>query len=303
MSKAFDKVNHFGLYIKFIKCNIPVDLLHLLINWYDKCSALVRWNGALSRCVELLCGVRQGGVLSPVLFALYVDNIIVRLRSAKLGCSISNIYIGCVMYADDLLLLSASVSILQSMINICADEISYLDMRFNVSKSAVIRVGKRFKQPCLALTCDNEYLTVTGSVKYLGIHIVSGFQFTIDINKLKSRFYAALNSLFSKYGSYMNEMVTLQLINAFCRPLLLYGCDCVMLRKAHIASLTHSWNRIYWTLFKVNNDECITDIQLFTNHLSIADDIAKRRLKFIHRASVSSNSIMHFLSKVYLTCL
>jgi hypothetical protein len=297
MSKAFDKVNHFALYTKLIKCNIPLDLLHLLINWYDKCSALVRWNGALSRCVELLCGVRQGGVLSPILFALYVDNIIVRLRYANLGCSIHNVYIGCVMYADDLLLLSASVSTLQRMINICADEISYLDMRFNVSKSAVIRVGKRFKQRCSSLTCDSESLAVTDSVKYLGIHIVSGSQFTIDINKLKSRFYAALNSLLSKCGNYMNEMVTLQLINAFCRPLLLYGCDCVTLRKAHIASLTHSWNRIYWTLFKINNDECISDIQLFTSHLSITEDIAKRRLKFIYRVSVSSNSIMHFLSK------
>jgi len=41
------------------------------------------------------------------------------------------------MYADDLLLLSASISTLQSMINMCADEMSYLDMHFNVSKSAV----------------------------------------------------------------------------------------------------------------------------------------------------------------------
>jgi len=76
MSKAFDKVNHFGLYTKSIKCNIPVNLLHLLINSYEKCFALVHWNGALSSCVELLCGVRQGGVLSPVHLALYVDKIL-----------------------------------------------------------------------------------------------------------------------------------------------------------------------------------------------------------------------------------
>ena len=144
------------------------------------------------------------------------------------------------MYADDLLLLSASVSTLQSMINICSNEVSYLDMRFNVSKSAVIRVGERFKQSCSLLICDSESLTFADTVEYLGIHIVSDFQFTIDINKLKSRFYVALNSLLSKCGSCMNEMVTLQLINTFCRPLLLYGCDCVTLRKAHIASLTHS---------------------------------------------------------------
>ena len=64
------------------------------------------------------------------------------------------------MYADDLLLLSASISTLQSMINMCADEMSYLDMNFNVSKSAVIRVGKRFKQPCSSLTCDSENLSL-----------------------------------------------------------------------------------------------------------------------------------------------
>ena len=169
----------------------------------------------------------------------------------------------------------------------------------NVSKSAVIRVGERFKQSCSSLTCDSESLTFADYVKYLDIHIVSDFQFTIAINKLKSRFYAALNSLLSKCGSYMNEMVTLQLINAFCRPLLLYGCDCVTLRKAHIASPTHSWNRIYWKMFKVINVECITDIQLFTYHLSISNDIAKRRLRFIYRANVSSNSIMYFLSNLF----
>jgi len=68
---------------------------------------------------------------------------------------------------------------------ICSDEISYLNMRFNVSKSAVIRVGKRFKQPCALFTCDSEFLTVTDTINYLGIHIVSDSQFTIDIKSIE----------------------------------------------------------------------------------------------------------------------
>jgi len=91
-------------------------------------------------------------------------------------------------------------------------------------------------------------------------------------------------------------MVTLQLINAFYRPLLLYGCDCVTLRQAHIASITHSWSRVYWKIFKVSNVECITDFQFFTDHLFIPDDIAERRSRFIYRAKVSSNSIMYLLA-------
>jgi len=110
MSKAFDKVNHYGLYLKLMKRNIPQRFLMVLINWYSKCYAAVRWNGVFSRVFDISCGVRQGGVLSPILFAVYVDDIIVNLRESRMGCSINGLYIGCVMYADDLLILSASLT-------------------------------------------------------------------------------------------------------------------------------------------------------------------------------------------------
>ena len=73
VSKAFDKVNHYGLYLKLIKRGIPLMLLNVIINWYGKCSAVVRWESCYSRCFPVTCGVRQGGVLSPFLFAIYVD--------------------------------------------------------------------------------------------------------------------------------------------------------------------------------------------------------------------------------------
>ena len=95
--------------------------------------AFVRWNGAFSGCFEQLYGVRQGGVLSSVLFTLYVDDLIVRLRSARLGCSINNMFVGCVMYADDLVLLTCSICTLQAMISLCSEEIDHLDMKFNVA--------------------------------------------------------------------------------------------------------------------------------------------------------------------------
>jgi hypothetical protein len=113
MSKAFDKVNHYGLYLKLMKRNIPPVLFRLLINWYSKSCGVVRWDNVFSRCFSMRCGVRQGGVLSPVLFAVYVNDVIVKLSDSKLGCAVGDLYVGCIMYADDLVQISASLSVLQ----------------------------------------------------------------------------------------------------------------------------------------------------------------------------------------------
>ena len=91
-----------------------------------------------SGTIQLMCGVRQGGVLSPVLFAVYyVNDIIVALSESGAGCYCDNMFVGCVMYPDDLLLLSASLCDLQLMISICCEELDELDMRLNLKKSHI----------------------------------------------------------------------------------------------------------------------------------------------------------------------
>jgi len=76
------------------------------------------WCVSIDLCFssKLMCGVRQGGVLSPVLFAVYVNDIIVALSESGAGCYYDNMSVGCVMYADDLLLLSASLCDLQHLL-------------------------------------------------------------------------------------------------------------------------------------------------------------------------------------------
>ena len=62
----------------------------------------------MSHIFSLTVGVRQGGVLSPLLFNIYVDSFLQRLQSTGLGCRIGLCYISCVMYADDLTLFASS---------------------------------------------------------------------------------------------------------------------------------------------------------------------------------------------------
>ena len=65
--------------------------------------------GGITGSYRLCGGVRQGGVLSPVLFVIYVIDIIISLRQQGLGCCIGDKFLGCLMYADVLVLLSSSL--------------------------------------------------------------------------------------------------------------------------------------------------------------------------------------------------
>ena len=81
----------------------------------------VRWNTCLSDISEMLNGVKQGAVLSPVLFTDYIDKLLTRLRESGVGCHIDGVFASAFGYADDIVLLAPSLDALRYMIGICED--------------------------------------------------------------------------------------------------------------------------------------------------------------------------------------
>ena len=101
-----------------LDASIPPVVVRLLINMYSMQTADVRWKGQYSREFRISNGVRQGAVLSPILFCFYMNDLFDLLRKSKSGCQIGDLYAGVFGYADDLLLISPSRSGLQEMLKI-----------------------------------------------------------------------------------------------------------------------------------------------------------------------------------------
>ena len=81
-------------------------MVRVLIFSYEQQVAWVKWGDVKSRQFGVKNGTRQGAVLSPPCFAVYLDDLLKELRRLGLGCYISGVWMGATCYADDLLLLS-----------------------------------------------------------------------------------------------------------------------------------------------------------------------------------------------------
>ena len=96
----------------------------------------------MSDFIQIKFGVRQGSVLSPQLFAVYLNDIVSQSPVSQ-RCFV-------VLYADDILIMALSVCNLQQLVNACQVELDLLDMQVNFRKSSCTRIGPR-----CSVKCDN----------------------------------------------------------------------------------------------------------------------------------------------------
>ena len=98
---------------------------------YTNQSCYVTWSNNCSETFNITNGVKQGGVISPLLFSIYIDNLFLELRTSGLGCHVGLTYAGAFGYADDIALIASSIYSLEKMI------ITHC-ITFNPSKSKVM---------------------------------------------------------------------------------------------------------------------------------------------------------------------
>jgi Reverse transcriptase (RNA-dependent DNA polymerase) len=174
ISKAFDKVNHNALFIKLMKRRIPIALLNMLVNWLDQCSTCIKSNGMgyFPEFFKLDFGVRQGSVLSPYLFAVYLDDIIDNRYNGN-SCFV-------ILYADDIILITHPVSLLLDLLLTCEIELSWLDMCITaVTKSCCLRIGQRCNVICSSIV-SSTILLYGLEAAYLRISEVRSLDFVVN---------------------------------------------------------------------------------------------------------------------------
>jgi len=103
-SKAFDKVNFYKLFNILVKRGVCPLVIRFLLGSYLNQQLCVKWKNSFSESFKVSNGVKQGGILSPILFTIYMDELLSRLSKSGYGCTICDVLVGALCYADDVVL-------------------------------------------------------------------------------------------------------------------------------------------------------------------------------------------------------
>jgi len=103
------------------------------------------------------------------------------------------------MYADDLILMSISLMHMQALVDICKTEFDKIGMEINTAKSNCLRIGPRHNVSCETININNAPIKWSQEVTYLGIHLASARQLTLNLQQSKQKIFRAVNGIFGMH--------------------------------------------------------------------------------------------------------
>ena len=261
-SKAFDRINHWCLFKKLINRNIDMVVIRLLVFWYSNQTFCVRWGNIYSQFFSVSNGVRQGGIMSPVLFNIYMDDLSTQLNNCQIGCSLNGTLINHLMYADDTCIIAPSPSALHKLLGTCAEFAQENFVKFNESKTKFMcfKPKKLSDLSIPELYLNNKPISCVSTCKYLGVVVSDNLDDDDDIFRQVRSMYTRGNMLINKFRS-CSYTVKLQLFKSYLSSA--YCCQlwCIHRHATYTKSVV-AYNNIFRKLFSIQRGVSMSAIYM-----------------------------------------
>jgi hypothetical protein len=224
--KAFDTVWREGLLSVAWNIGIRGKVWNVLDELYKNVECNVKFGDVVTDFFSIDEGLKQGCVLSPILFCMYINELTKMFRDNNVGSCIFDVRISCLFWADDVVLIADNENDLQNMLNIASDFSRKWKLDFNYNKSNVVIIGKR-KNENKVWSLGNRHIKEADSYKYLGFNISRNFSDHVHVKELiqkGNRLIGYIKSIINSqddfnrvyYGNILWKSLALPSINYAC---------------------------------------------------------------------------------------
>ena len=240
--KCFDSIWHSGLFYKLMGILSDVEW-RFLFKWYKSLDVVIKWKGFINynSCFKVTRGTRQGSILSPTLFNIFLSDLMRKLSSVdtglKIGCEMYNSF----AYADDISIFSSTVPGLQRLINICHEYALTWRIKFGMAKSQCMVAG--YNCECFVESplwhLGGKPMNTVNRLEILGVNFTSSVNYDAHIQtrvqKCKRSMFALSNVGMCYPG--LSVASKTYLFHTVCKPTLMYGVECIKSTKRNIHDL------------------------------------------------------------------
>ena len=220
----------------------------------------------------------------PLLFTVYFDELITRLKSSGLGCNIGDNYFGAQGYAGDLTLLSTSVNALTQMITICDSFANEYSVMFNAKKTAGIQFGQQ-KELC-EIKLNGQVINWRTSVKHLG-NIVDN-----DCRSKRDAFIGSANRCIGDYNHH-KDCTKRKLWQAYCSSI--YGSPLWLCKSNSFNECCTAWRKATRRFFNLpyRTHNCL--VGPLSGQCSIHETLYIRTLEFMRPMLASAYPLIAYI--------
>ena len=177
-------------------------------------SVKVKWGSSISRPISVSNGVKQGGILSPILFVSYIDELLVNLKNSGYGCYIGDVFMGCFSYADDIALLAPTMTALRHMLQVADVFAEEYSLMFNVDKYQFLPFVCDTKSQVTGILHKSLFIKAELKAYHLGNLIGQGAE-PFNVIDVISKFNISFNGIMSNF-KWCTSAIKYKLFKSFC---------------------------------------------------------------------------------------
>ena len=296
-SAAFDRISYYSLFHKLLKRLVPLYLVRILFYWYFNQLVCVRWNQEQSYFFTVSNGVRQGGILSPLLYNVYMNDLSNNLNNLPVGCVIQKTLINHLMYAGDVVLFAPSVKGLQRLVNTCHLYGEDHNIKFNTLKTVCMHIKPRSSKwlgEVPRITLGNTILKNVTEFTYLGHIVTNDLSDDADILKHVRSLYCKANTLIRKFSNYTDAIRSF-LFQMYCGNLYCSSLWCFF-KKSSLKKLSVAYNNAFRILQHLPR-WCSAGTMFVTRNVQNFNSLLRKNVYSLRSRVQCSNNV--YVSVIY----